>query len=848
MITVTIGLLCASRCAHPGKRDGEACCVILILSHAAEAATVAFGAPQRAAAIASPRVAYRELAFASWLLIGLLHGTQPVSHRMRRWVGGLLEACLLLWLAPLLLRPSGHPCFLMLPASTAASAEPAAALDATRVVNAAVGADFAMDDDAELTNGTVVLGGGCAASAEMTAVADPEWVILVLGCAASFALGTAGVQAFVHKLLKPLWSRWRAQQLAVQRAQAEADRLAAEKDRLFFDWQLAQAEVSRLRLRSGGEDPPPHGMQGVHGFVGPEGALRREDRRADTAWREDGWSDAPAGVPSSPCWSEGTAPGCPTRRRVLACSRPEGAFAEHGNSCGVAGCAHSASGSTAEPRPRNRSDFATTPPTSAAASSSAPYPPHAVAAIIDAALRTPPPTPHRASTPRHAFPPVEAGQHPRADEVTGRRRPPLAKSVAGEPWYISQPGQHLAEAAVDLLAAPDPCEPADGPSESCEGFAIELLESRAFMAWISATLLGLYAFFIMWMNYCGFHAPIVTCLLCLGAFVVRLRTGRMQYLMGDTLLIMPATRIAISLYSDPATIAAEQSLVYELVTLRFLCCLCTGMLYGMLRLPAMQKALVLLGSCSLWTCAAAVIGFRTSIFSFLGGLPQGIATLAVATIFSHAYHHQLLSHASWRAKVLARLEVARRADLQAMRGFGKGVQTDVMGVGATAKAAATLVSGATSVNGAEAVSGAAATVASAGRRDPSATAGASDHADEDSDHAFTDASSDEANGHAFTEASSDEADGHHSFIDASSGDDGVADLHASSRRSAFQDAGWEGRSVTNTYSETSTFRAEDDWSNLPLNSASSTSNMLRSWGVAGILDYIREAEVYEPSL
>jgi len=361
----------------------------------------------------------------------------------------------------------------------------------------------------------------------------------------------------------------------------------------------------------------------------------------------------------------------------------------------------------------------------------------------------------------------------------------------------------------------------------------------------------------MWMNYCGFHAPIVTCLLCLGAFVVRLRTGRMQYLMGDTLLIMPATRIAISLYSDPATIAAEQSLVYELVTLRFLCCLCTGMLYGMLRLPAMQKALVLLGSCSLWTFAAVVIGFRTSIFAFLGSLPQGIATLAVATIFSHAYHHQLLSHASWRAKVLARLEVARRADLQAMRGFGKGVQTDVMGVGATAKAAATLVSGATSVTGAEAVNGAVATVAFAGRRDPSAIAGgstvseqedeASDHAHEVSDHAFTDASSDEANGHAFTDASSDEADDH-SFTDASSGDDGATDLHASSRRSASHDAGWECRSVTNTYSETSTFQAEDDWSNLPLNSASSPSNMLRSWGVAGILDYIREAEVYEPGL
>lgn len=86
MITATYAVLCAFRCAHPGKRDGQAWCACLALSHAAEAYTVAFGTVESATAIAASRVAYREVAFAVCLLIGLLHGTQvrhlPASPRL----------------------------------------------------------------------------------------------------------------------------------------------------------------------------------------------------------------------------------------------------------------------------------------------------------------------------------------------------------------------------------------------------------------------------------------------------------------------------------------------------------------------------------------------------------------------------------------------------------------------------------------------------------------------------------------------------------------------------------------------------------------------------------------------
>ena len=220
MATVCLSVLLCFRRAQPSKRDGEAWSLCLVLWQAAEAGSIAFGSAGWVHPITSPRLAHREAAFTASMLIGLMHGTQPISVRLRRWTCALIECLYLLWLAPAVFsnfqssaraskeashhphpsphhpphhHPHHHPCWLP--------------------------------------------------SGEL----NEAYLLLVGGCCISFALGTGVVQLFVHSTLKPLWTSRRVAETDHQRLAADKARLHAEKDRLYFDWLLAQREVLRLR-------------------------------------------------------------------------------------------------------------------------------------------------------------------------------------------------------------------------------------------------------------------------------------------------------------------------------------------------------------------------------------------------------------------------------------------------------------------------------------------------------------------------------------------------------------------------------------------------------------------------
>jgi len=223
MTTVCLSVLLCFRWAQPSKRDGEAWSLCLVLWQAAEAGSIALGSAGWVHPIASPRLAHREAAFTASMLIGLMHGTQPISTRLRRWTCALIECLYLLWLAPAVFgsfqssvraseeashhphprphhpphhHPHHHPCWLP--------------------------------------------------SGEL----NEAYLLLVGGCCISFALGTGVVQLFVHSTLKPLWTSRRVAETDHQRLAADKARLHAEKDRLYFDWLLAQREVLRLRCAS----------------------------------------------------------------------------------------------------------------------------------------------------------------------------------------------------------------------------------------------------------------------------------------------------------------------------------------------------------------------------------------------------------------------------------------------------------------------------------------------------------------------------------------------------------------------------------------------------------------------
>ena len=73
----------------------------------------------------------------------------------------------------------------------------------------------------------------------------PHFVEIVFACQVSPHSCIAWV--FVHSTLKPLWTSRRVAETDHQRLAADKARLHAEKDRLYFDWLLAQREVLRLR-------------------------------------------------------------------------------------------------------------------------------------------------------------------------------------------------------------------------------------------------------------------------------------------------------------------------------------------------------------------------------------------------------------------------------------------------------------------------------------------------------------------------------------------------------------------------------------------------------------------------
>ena len=173
MVAVFTSVLFTFRWAQVTNHAGQAWCACLIICHFVESGSVAFGEPDRVARIVSLRLAHREGAIGICLIIGLMHGTQPISVRLRLWTGVLFELCFLLWMLPILFR-TDHPC--------------------------------------RLPSGELYQG----------------YVLLVIGCVVSFALGMGTAQVFVQSVLRPLWTAGQVQEQDHQQLAAEKDRLCGE--------------------------------------------------------------------------------------------------------------------------------------------------------------------------------------------------------------------------------------------------------------------------------------------------------------------------------------------------------------------------------------------------------------------------------------------------------------------------------------------------------------------------------------------------------------------------------------------------------------------------------------------
>lgn len=208
MITICLSVLLIFRWnwLRPSEyvpRDGEAWCVCLILWQAAEAGAVALGSADWVFPLVTPRLAYRELAFAINLLIGLMHGTQPIHERARRWTVALIEVLHLLWLAPTLRQWHVPP---------AASADQGEGEPSYAVYRAGGGGEPSYSiyeqHPCRLLNGEL----------------NQAYLILVGGCCFSFTLGIGAVQLFVHSTLKPVWT-----------SEKDHQRLAADKARRFAE-------------------------------------------------------------------------------------------------------------------------------------------------------------------------------------------------------------------------------------------------------------------------------------------------------------------------------------------------------------------------------------------------------------------------------------------------------------------------------------------------------------------------------------------------------------------------------------------------------------------------------------
>ena len=198
-------------------RDGEAWCMGLLVAHAVEAASVGLGNPHWAQVIAQVRIDYRELAYAVCLIIGAMHGVQPLHLRTRLLVALVFELLFLLWIAPLWptlvnfvsTSLQGWPVVIAIPANTnTAALHPA----------------FQSD-------GTIT----------------PGYLELVAGCAVSFALGFGGVHALVQTLCKPLWHISRQSSALVEALELRKEQVAAEKERLNFELELTRRQLSRLQ-------------------------------------------------------------------------------------------------------------------------------------------------------------------------------------------------------------------------------------------------------------------------------------------------------------------------------------------------------------------------------------------------------------------------------------------------------------------------------------------------------------------------------------------------------------------------------------------------------------------------
>ena len=258
VVVIIVGVLTSARLLSRFQhRDGETWCVAMITSTFVEAYGVGCGPVGRAHAIAAPRLAHRELAFAACLLIGMIHGTQPLSLRVRLAVAASFELLLLLWLVPLL--DGAHP-------HTNGTPSHAAGLAAAPVTHPAL-----------LSSGEVA----------------PGYMALVIGCQGAFSVGFACVHVLLEQACKPLWfsrreavaaARSRQEQLGAEKERlyfemrSRQEQLGAEKERLYFEMQFAKQELSKLHKRlSERRHQQAHDEAGVaqHGRASAVGAHTR---------------------------------------------------------------------------------------------------------------------------------------------------------------------------------------------------------------------------------------------------------------------------------------------------------------------------------------------------------------------------------------------------------------------------------------------------------------------------------------------------------------------------------------------------------------------------------------------
>lgn len=188
--------------SNEAESDGVRWCICLLVAHAVEAGTIAVGRTARILSIAQPRLDHREFACAICMLIGLMHGVRPIPPRLKLCTAAAFELIFFLWLVPCMpLHHKGqqHP-----------------------------------PHPARLPSGAV----------------NADWITLVGGCAACFALGYVISWQMLAHVVRPLW----------ETSVGQVERLTAEKQRLLYDLNMAEGrrtraegEVVRLQNIGGGD-------------------------------------------------------------------------------------------------------------------------------------------------------------------------------------------------------------------------------------------------------------------------------------------------------------------------------------------------------------------------------------------------------------------------------------------------------------------------------------------------------------------------------------------------------------------------------------------------------------------